>query len=146
MGYRAPQHPEAGAEGGDRTHRETCSGVLQTPSPPWLFLGMVCGADAGIRTRITTALNRRRMPGSATSAWVEGATGLEPAISWMRTRCLTNLAMLPFGGSAGNSTRSSCLQGRNATRQHFGPMIGEACGIRTRGMCIDSAPRTARLL
>lgn len=51
-----------------------------------------------------------------------------------------------LGGSAGNSTRSSCVQGRHATRQHFGPLNGGTYGIRTRDVCRDSAPRTARLL
>ena len=43
-----------------------------------------------------TALNRGRMPIPPRSCvFLAGAAGFEPAIAWLRTRCLADLAMLP---------------------------------------------------
>lgn len=95
-------------------------------------------------------------------AVVAGVVGIEPTISWLRTRRLCQLGHTPFGGSCRTRTefrpiahfvrsqaeawRSNLLRAKQALFQpELRTRCGEVYGIRTRVLVIDSDPGTARL-
>ena len=73
---------------------------------------------------------------------MEAPTGLEPVIFWMRTRCLTSLAMAPWNGGTGGCRTLYLLHAMQALSQlSYGP-IGGPDQDRTGGFQRDKLAGT----